>query len=93
MAGLYPQYSEKDFKCTPFGEGKVYKALQDQLGDSFLIFHALSWIYKEKGSNTQDYEADFVVFHAAKSAPACPEHPKHKQSAAKACEKEGKSGR
>ncbi len=41
----------------------LYRALADQLGSEYTIFHSVAWISRPRGSGPRDGEADIIIIH------------------------------
>lgn len=64
MANIIPKLTDIQIsKIEPKSEQKVYKALYEQLPDSWLVVHSLEFVKKTSQYNSHgDREADFVIF-------------------------------
>jgi len=64
MANIIPKLTDTQIsKIEPKSEQKVYKALYEQLPDSWLVVHSLEFVKKTSQYNSHgDREADFVIF-------------------------------
>lgn len=64
MANVIPKLTHTQIsKIEPKSEQKVYKALYEQLPDSWLVVHSLEFVKKTSQYNSHgDREADFVIF-------------------------------
>ena len=64
MANIIPVLTDTQIsKIEPKSEQKVYKALEAQLPDNWLVIHSLEFIKKTSQYNSHgDREADFVIF-------------------------------
>ena len=64
MASIIPALSDEQIEEIPSrAEQKVYKALVEQLPDSYLVVHSLEYIKQtSKFKSHGDREADFVIF-------------------------------
>lgn len=65
MAQCFPDYEDITDSIESAGEVSLYKALKNQLPDSYYVFHSVSWIVK-RGSEARDGEADFLICHPQK---------------------------
>jgi hypothetical protein len=43
------------------GEVRVFKALRDQLGDEWRVFHSVGWVTRDHAEGSDDGEIDFVL--------------------------------
>ena len=64
MANIIPILTDTQIsEIEPKSEQKVYKALEEQLPDSWLVVHSLEFMMKTSQYNSHgDREADFVIF-------------------------------
>ena len=64
MANIIPILTDTQIsEIEPRSEQKVYKALEEQLPDSWLVVHSLEFVMKTSPYNSHgDREADFVIF-------------------------------
>jgi hypothetical protein len=64
MANIIPKLTDTQIsEIEPKSEQKVYKALYEQLPDSWLVVHSLEFVKKTSKDNGHgDREADFVIF-------------------------------
>jgi hypothetical protein len=62
MARMYPDHLDERVQSQ--AERTLYKALGEQLDDSYVVFHHVSWIAHDKRKHPHDGEADFVIAHA-----------------------------
>lgn len=64
MVNIIPVLTDTQIsKIEPKSEQKVYKALEEQLPDNWLVIHSLEFIKKTSQYNSHgDREADFVIF-------------------------------
>ncbi len=59
MAKMFPEKLRSDVKSN--AEKLLYKALQEQLSDSFTVFHQVRWQVRNLRNGARDGEADFVI--------------------------------
>ena len=60
MARMIPPRGPDGFKSS--AEKTLYRELERQLSDDYVVLHSVSWLSREGGRN-QDGEADFVIAH------------------------------
>lgn len=62
MARMYPRTLHgPDLKSE--AEGKIFKALEERLGDPWEVFHSMAWVVRDKAGGSSDGEIDFVLVH------------------------------
>src|SRR6266568_5034812 len=61
MAHMYP--TPMDPNTVSQAERKLYALFRDQLDDSYLVFHSVTWLWAGERGNACDGEADFVIVH------------------------------
>jgi hypothetical protein len=59
MAKMFPENLRSDVKSN--AEKFLYKAFQEQLSDSFTVFHQVRWQVRNISNGARDGEADFVI--------------------------------
>ena len=67
MADVFPTKLPGYITENPYrsSEIKVYRALEEQLPDNFLVFYSSPWLGTNSDGSERDGEADFVVAHPA----------------------------
>lgn len=61
MAKMIPK---KELPKGPlFGEDRLYKALEEGLGNEFYVFHNLPYSTRQKGAGIKEGEVDFLIIH------------------------------
>jgi hypothetical protein len=59
MANMFPKNLRSDVESK--AERLLYKAFQEQLSDSFTVFHQVRWQVRNLRNGARDGEADFVI--------------------------------
>ncbi|MGI8503397.1 MAG: hypothetical protein ACR2LR_20020 [Hassallia sp.] len=59
MAKMFPENLRSDVRSN--AEKFLYKAFQEQLSDSFTVFHQVRWQVRNLRNGARDGEADFVI--------------------------------
>ena len=59
MAKMFPENLRSDVRSN--AEKFLYKAFQEQLSDSFTVFHQVRWQVRNISNGARDGEADFVI--------------------------------
>ncbi|MCB9764442.1 MAG: NERD domain-containing protein [Alphaproteobacteria bacterium] len=65
MAIMIPEVADPE-QIRPHSEGKVYRALKEQLSSDFIVFHSFPWLRRWRGNADKalvEGEADFVILH------------------------------
>jgi hypothetical protein len=63
MARCYPDYGVGNIPTPSRAEQRVYVALQEQLPDSYVVFHSVAWISRLQSGEAADGETDFLIAH------------------------------
>ena len=61
MAQMYP--TPMDPTTVSQAEQRLYALFQEQLDDSYVVFHSVRWLWPDQRGNACDGEADFVIAH------------------------------
>jgi predicted ATPase len=61
MARMYPNQLSPDTESD--AERMLYQAFQDELDNSYTVFHSVAWQSLEPDGRPRDGEADFVIAH------------------------------
>lgn len=61
MAQMYP--TPMDPNTVSQAERTLYVLFRDQLDDSYLVFHSVTWLWAGEKGAARDGEADFVIVH------------------------------
>jgi predicted ATPase len=61
MARMYPNQLSPDTKSA--AERRLYQAFQDELDNSYTVFHSVAWQSLDGEGRPRDGEADFVIVH------------------------------
>jgi len=61
MACMYPNQLSPDTKSN--AERRLYQAFQDELDNSYTVFHSVAWQSLDGEGRPRDGEADFVIVH------------------------------
>jgi len=61
MARMYPNQLSPDTESD--AERRLYQAFQDELDDSYTVFHSAAWLSQDAEGRPRDGEADFVIVH------------------------------
>ncbi len=61
MARIFPNRIVGDTKSA--AERKLFIRFEEELNDSFVVFHSVAWLTKTRGGMAFDGEADFLIAH------------------------------
>lgn len=61
MARMYPNQLSPDTESE--AEQKLYQVFQDELDNSYIVFHGVAWPSLDAEGRPRDGEADFVIAH------------------------------
>jgi len=61
MARMYPNQLSSETESD--AERMLYQAFQDELDDSYTVFHGAAWLSQDAEGRPRDGEADFVIVH------------------------------
>jgi hypothetical protein len=61
MARMYPNQLSSDTESG--AERRLYQAFQNELDDSYTVFHSAAWLSQDAEGRPRDGEADFVIVH------------------------------
>jgi hypothetical protein len=61
VAQMYP--TPMDPTTDSQAEQRLYALFQEQLDDSYVVFHSVTWLWPDNRGNACDGEADFVIAH------------------------------
>jgi len=61
MACMYPNQLSPNTKSN--AERRLYQVFQDELDDSYTVFHSVAWHSLDSEGRPRDEEADFVIVH------------------------------
>ncbi|BAZ13755.1 NERD domain protein [Calothrix sp. NIES-4071] len=59
MAKMFPEHLRSNIRSR--AEKLLYKAFQEQLSDSFVVFHSCRWQVRNLRNGAKDGEADFII--------------------------------
>ncbi|MBW4598064.1 MAG: NERD domain-containing protein [Calothrix sp. FI2-JRJ7] len=59
MAKMFPEHLRSNVRSQ--AEKVLYKAFQEQLSDSFVVFHSCRWQVRSLRNGAKDGEADFII--------------------------------